>query len=414
MGLTALSVSRIAARRFLLETQFLLSTNKAFKEGSGPESALQLIKKLECVQLDPVSVAERNQHLVLAARLPHYKPEFLDNRLLSENKVFEYIANAACVIPMEDYPIFKPIRSRHQQQLKIPLRETRKGVKEVLERLKAEGPLPSRAFKSDTRVHGYWDNVTAKTKETSHALNLLLDAGIVRVVRRERTERFFGLTESTIPENIQSRAKTVRIPAARKALIEKYMRAYRLFDAGDPRFGWQKMTAAERRAEVARRVKNESVVAVEMENVTRQYYMLAEDVEKLKEIERFSREEPTILDAPIRFLPPLDNLLWRRERLEDLFGFYYRWEIYIPRSKRRYGAYAMPILYGDRLIGRMDPCLNRKESCLEVRLLQLEPDVELTPDLRNRLLEALQQFAEFHQAYNVTIERTEPSKWLSL
>ncbi|MFP3339879.1 crosslink repair DNA glycosylase YcaQ family protein, partial [Micrococcus sp. SIMBA_131] len=82
------------------------------------------------------------------------------------------------------------------------------------------------------------------------------------------------------------------------------------------------------------------------------------------------------------FLPPLDNLLWSRERIKDLFDFDYKWEIYTPRVKRQYGPYAMPILYGDRLIGRMDPQIDRKNKVLIVRLLQLEPEVKQTSELR--------------------------------
>ncbi|HEX6923216.1 MAG TPA: crosslink repair DNA glycosylase YcaQ family protein [Bacillales bacterium] len=403
-----LNVSQLAARRFLLESQQLLLNHSESVESAGFNTALQMVRKLECVQLDPVSVVERNQHLVLAARIPGYKPEHLDE-LLSEGKVFEYMANAACVIPVKDYPIFEPVRERLYAHVKDSLNNSSQAVQSVLDRLKAEGPLPSRAFKSENRVHGYWDNKVAKTKETSHVLNLLLDAGSIRVVHREGTERFFGLTESTIPMELLKKAEKIELPEARKALIDKYIRAYRLFDLRDSRFGWQKMPAVERRAEVERRVREGAVIPVGIENVKRSYFIMVEDLERLQAISQNAQKEKTPLEGAIRFLPPLDNLLWRRDRLVDLFDFHYRWEIYTPRSKRRYGAYAMPILYGDQLIGRMDPRLDRKNGCLIVQLLQLEPGVDLTSKLRRQLREALESFANFHGVQNITVEKTEPS-----
>ncbi|MFP3440702.1 crosslink repair DNA glycosylase YcaQ family protein, partial [Pantoea sp. SIMBA_133] len=157
---------------------------------------------------------ERNQHLVLAARIPGYDPKYLDN-LLSDGKVFEYFANAACVIPMEDFPVVEPTRKRIQENVADSLESLEIVVNTVLEQLRAKGPLPSRAFKSDNRVNGYWDNKAPKTKETSHALNLLLDAGIIRVVQRDRTERYFDLTERTVTQKLLKQTKVMDVPTAK-------------------------------------------------------------------------------------------------------------------------------------------------------------------------------------------------------
>ncbi|WP_257351039.1 winged helix-turn-helix domain-containing protein [Pseudalkalibacillus decolorationis] len=405
---TPFSVDRVSVRRFLLNKQSLLTPaeNTSVSESTDSEDTLRMVEKLECVQLDPVSVVERNQHLVLAARIPGYNPKHLDH-LLSEGKVFEYWANAACAIPVEDYPIFEPIRDRIRKQVQEPLEKLELIAETVLERLKSEGPLPSRAFTSENRVHGYWDNKIPKTKETSLALNLLLDAGIIRVVHRERTERFFDLTERTISVESLNAAKSIEESAAREALIEKYIRAYRVFDPRDSRFGWQKMIAAERRTEIEQRVQNETVLPLQIENVKRQYYMMAEDLEELEEFIRSTKQEYLPLEGPIIFLPPLDNLLWRRERISDLFEFDYKWEIYTPQAKRKYGPYTMPILYGDRLIGRMDPLLDRKKEVLNVRQLHLEPGVKKTAKLRRSIREALEKFAEFNKVKDLIIEQSD-------
>jgi uncharacterized protein YcaQ len=400
-------IDRLSVRRFLLGTQYLLSDSIVPSHTEDTEVTMGIIRSLECVQLDPVSAVERNQHLVLAARNPNYRPDQL-NQLLTQGKVFEYIANAACVIPMEDYPIVEPIRERVRARVMNLLQEMDPVVQVVLTRLKEEGSLPSRAFRSTKRVHGYWDNIAPKTKDTSLALNLLLDAGIIRVVCREGLERFFGLTEKTVHTDELRNAENINPSEAKQALLEKYMRAYRVFDIQDPRFGWQKITASEKRAEIERLVQNGTVIPLQVEGVKRQYYILADDLDRLQEMERTTKNEGSPDEGPIRFLPPLDNLLWRRERLVDFFDFDYKWEIYIPESKRRYGYYAMPILCGDRLIGRLDPRLDRKGNRLIVRLLQLDNDVQVTPQLLTRLHEALESFAKFHGVNEFVIEKMEP------
>ncbi|MBP1970242.1 uncharacterized protein YcaQ [Virgibacillus natechei] len=402
----AFHVSRLAVRRFLLETQHLLSPGDDTGHRSVLESTSQMIRQLECVQLDPIASVERNQHLVLAARIPGYQSGML-NELLSQGQLFEYWANAACTIPMEDYLIFEATRSRFRTRSQAELDKLEPAVRDVLERLQVEGSLPSRAFRSTERVRGGWDNKIPKTKATSRALNLLLDIGKIRVVRREGSERFFDLTARTIPPELLEEAEMTDETTSSEALLEKYLRAYRVFDTGDARFGWQKLSAKERRAAITKRVDSGKVIPLEMEGVRRPYFILATDLDRLKEHERnvqaFSTDE-----APIRFLPPLDNLLWRRERLVDLFDFTYKWEVYTPKVKRRYGYYAMPILAGDRLIGRLDPGLDRENNRLHIRLLQLEPEVKVTPHLRKNIGQALEAFAAFHHASDIMIERMEP------
>ncbi|WP_091836063.1 winged helix-turn-helix domain-containing protein [Marininema halotolerans] len=394
------SVSRMALCQFLIDVQQL---SRPFKETDPtPSDVLTLIQQLECVQLDAVSIVEKNQHLVLAARLPGYHPSLL-NHLLSEGNVFEFWANAACVLPMEDYPLLKPIRQRRQELLQPQLDTYSSIVQEVLNMVEKEGPLPSRAFQSSDRVHGYWDNKAATTKVTSHVLNLLTDSGQLRVVRREGNERFFDLTARTIPKALLDLSDKMPLIDATRGLIDKYLRAYRIIDPTDARFGWLKLRAKERQHVVKQKCEEGSLTPIAIEGVRRSYYMSTEDVDWLQ---RYERNHKKNTDDPIRFLPPLDNLLWRRERIADLFDFHYRWEIYTPRAKRQYGAFAMPILDGTRLIGRMDPQLDRTHRQLHVRL-QLESTITKTPSLQNRLHQAINDFADFHCAQKVVIANTE-------
>ncbi|MFZ5923897.1 MAG: DNA glycosylase AlkZ-like family protein [Bacillota bacterium] len=197
------------------------------------------------------------------------------------------------------------------------------------------GPRSSREIESDEKVVGYWDSAP-RTKATSLALELLWEAGDLMIARRNGIEKVYDVPERLVPSELRSEALEMSEDEVCRTLLDKYYRAYRLLDTGDFRFGWRKMPAAERRDVVARQVAEGELVPVEVEGVRRQYYALAADAPLLRHL-----DDPELEVVPNVFiLPPLDNVLWRRERLADLFGFDYTWEIYISQAKRRFGAYA--------------------------------------------------------------------------
>lgn len=404
-----LQTTKRALRRFLLEKQFLLhpAEERTSSAEAMSQRVLDLIRHLECVQIDPVSAVRPNQHLMLAARIAGYKPGIL-NELLRKNEIFEYMANAACIIPMEHYPIFEPTRQRLKQQMQSHIDKIWPIAEQVLQKLENEGPLPAKSFESNQRVHGYWDNVNAKTKATSHALNLLTDAAQIRIVGREGNQRLFDVTKRSVPHELLQQAERINTGEALEAMMQKYFRAYRVFEPSDPRFGWQSLSAKERREAIDLHVKSGEIAQVEVAGLNKQYYILASDMDRLsiQEDEDRTRAIGNEAELPIHFLPPLDNLLWSRKRLTDLFDFNYRWEIYTPAVKRKYGYYAMPILAGDRLIGRMDPRLDIKQGHLTVKLLQIDPEYDYTEYLRESVQRALESFAHLHGAKTVSIEQS--------
>lgn len=406
--MATIQTTKTALRRFLLETQLLLHPEQRGGDGGQTlhDRVMEVIRQLECIQIDPVSAVAPNQHLALAARIPGYRPAVL-NELLRGGEVFEYFANAACVIPMEDYAIFEPVRERLKKLLESRLEEIRPVVLQVLEKLEREGPLFAKSFESDNKVRGYWDNENAKTKATSHALNLLMDAAEIRIVGREGNQRLFDLTERSVSAQRLREAEQMDEAQAHAAMLRKYFRAYRVFEPSDPRLGWQRLNAGERREAIDSGVRAGEVVPVEVAGLKQKYFILAADTDRLLAQHREAEEKGDWkLEAPeaqVHFLPPLDNLLWSRKRLADLFDFDYRWEIYTPAVKRKYGYYAMPILAGDRLIGRMDPRLDKQQGRLTVQLLQIDPHLKLTKRLEKKLHLALEVFAGAHGASSVEV-----------
>lgn len=428
-----LQISASTARRVLLARQGLLAAPAArpWREDlSGPSGTLQAIERLGALQIDPVAVVERMHQLSLHARVKGYKPTWFDG-LFAKGAFFEYLANARCTLPMTALPDFWPIMLQARQNAAERREALADSVTEVLEAARRQRHVrPREVGNQGPRLMGMGYNAPdEQSKASGTAIDLLWLGGQLFVSQRQGAEKWYGLPERVVPAPIrqhlhaldpalltpaeEASARPWSTPAVRKGrapwtdmLMHRYLKAYGLADPADFRFGWQKLTAPERRAWLEEAAEQNRTVPIQIEGVRRRYWALADMADELAAAEAAPHAwEP---EPEIRFLPPLDNLLWHRPRLVDLFGFDYVWEVYIPQAKRRYGAYTMPILEGDRLIGRIDPRMDRSSERLILQLVQLEPGVRPDRSRLARLARGLRAFAKFNGAREIEVLRTEP------
>lgn len=351
-------------------------------QDDGAEAVERTIGRLGLIQMDPVRIVERSHELALYNRIAGYRPEHL-GRAVETRRVFEYLCTNRALLPMAEYPYFAPRMAARAELHADRLRELDSAVETVLSAISREGPLPARRIGNGTKVSGWWDAAgSLATKATTHALHLLWESGRVTACGRGNGEILFDLTERAVPEPLLEEARRMTEPEAAEHLIRKYYRAYRLFDESHIFFGCSRYSAAFRRAIIRRDTARGILVPVEVTGEKRRYYCLSEDTESLASAGRGTRERPRL-----RILSPLDNLLWRRERLEDLFGFSYTWEIYTPAHKRAFGPYTMPVLYGAAVPARIDLSHRRAERILSVERLYWEP--EIPEPVKNEVSEAL-------------------------
>ncbi len=330
----------------------------------GAAAVLAAVRELGLVQMDPVRIVERNHDLVLRNRIGGYRPAHLE-QALDRRLVFEYRCGNRSLLPMDDYPWFMPSMARREKHHGKRLAELDSAVRAVLSALEKTGPLTSRAIDSAERVSGYWDaNEVLRTKATSHALQLLWECGRVIAAGRRNGEIVFDLPGRVIPAGLLTEGRRMTEPDAAAFLRRKYYRAYRLFDEGHALFGFQGLKAAERREAIREDLGKGLIVAVRIKGVRRPYYCLAADAERLGAAAALTAGTPAA-----RILPPLENLLWRRPRLLDLYRFAYTWEIYTPERKRKYGPYTMPVLYGTAIPARIDLKYDREKAALVVLAL---------------------------------------------
>ena len=347
-----------------------------------PETVERLIDLLGFVQIDTINTVDRAHHLILSTRLPAYRPAELTHLLEIDRRLFEHWTHDASLIPLKWFAHWRPRfrRSRekgwHRRQLGD---NADRVVRHVLSRVRREGPLMSRDFEHDgpRRPGGWWS-----WKPQKVALDYLWVTGRLFVVGRREFQKVYDLTERAVPEHH-------KLPAPREAEHVEWACATALDRLGTAsarelaRF-WNAITAAQATRWLLGAVASGRVVPVSVESADgsgpRAAYAWA-DVEQ--RIARLPQPPPGM-----RLLCPFDPVLRDRERALRLFNFHYRFEAFTPAAKRVHGYYVMPILQGDRLVGRADPRFDRARGVLEVRSVCWEPGVRITGKLRAGLEEA--------------------------
>jgi uncharacterized protein YcaQ len=310
---TELSLAQ--ARRIAIRAQAL--------DGSAA-GVLATVRRLGFLQIDPISTVAPPQRLVLWSRLGPYDPGELDRLLWEERRLFEW---GAFIWPIEDFALIRARMRRRRGKAKYEQRGTEflqknaRFKRHLLRELEERGPLLSREIEADLMVsrdpHAWWGS-----RKVTLMLELLEGRGVVAIVGRRGSQRVWDLAERWFPET-----ESMPWPDAERLLAEKRFRALGVrFENG----GW--------------------------------------------------RAHPDAEDGPmpkrVTFLSPFDRLIHDRDRAEALWDFRYRLEMYVPKLKREYGYYVLPILRGDRLVGRIEPVLDRKTGVLHIQGIWWESGVK--------------------------------------
>ncbi len=388
-------------RRALLGAQGLVTRPRARQANA--EGMVAAIERMHALQIDTISVVARSPYLVLWSRIGDYEPVALD-RLLAERRIFEYWSHAACFLSMADFPWYRSImlhgRRRHpgHERWAASHRELMEGV---LARVRDEGPLRSADFTSGEprKGAGWWD-----WKDEKIALELLFDRGDLVIARRDRFQRVYDLPERVIPGWRDEEAPAVGI--ARRELVLRAVRAL-----GIARPEWVQrylystgLPVAGTRAIVRELAAEGRFLTCDVEGWVGPGYVHPENAELVaRAAERAAAGRRTVL------LSPFDPVVRDRARALELFGFDYRIECYTPAPQRRYGYFTLPILHGDRLIGRLDPKAHRGAGIFEVKALHLEPGVRVTAGLVESLRETLMRTARWHGTPEVVVRQANAS-----
>ncbi|MCP4405482.1 MAG: winged helix-turn-helix domain-containing protein [bacterium] len=366
------------------------------------QTLLESIQNIGLLQLDTVSVVARSHYLVMLSRMGLYDPADLDALLHPDRRLFEQWAHAACLIPVEDYHYFAPVIHARREQPRWHLHRLGKNPQEVLDTVLAEvtqrGPLASKDFEDSENGSGkrtWWNWKPAKA-----ALDILYSQGHLMIDRRVKFQMYYDLAERVLPASADPLSKTIE-EWQRWTILRSIscLGVATAEQAGD----YYRHKIPLTRATLESVADEGAVIPVAVQGWEKPAYLHVADLPLLEAI-RQGACQPTLTT----FLSPFDNLTWNRQRLEELFDFEYRIEMYTPKAKRKYGYYVMPILHNGRFVGRIDPKAERKTGTLIVQAIYLEPEQEVSDELLDGLIGALKEFMAFHGSQKLSIEQSAP------
>ncbi|MEY4388537.1 MAG: hypothetical protein RLZZ432_256 [Chloroflexota bacterium] len=345
-----LRVSRAAARRFLAERHLLLPPRQL---PASRGSVLALVERLGSLQFDPVDLAGRSHEIVCHARIDGFEPRWVDEllyaRVPAHRALVELHSGVLSMVPTSELPFYRRAADRRRERYwrDGTYRRLRPWADTIMERIAAEGALSAADFGPSKSVAWHW----GATPAYRAALEMLADAGLLFLARRDGSRRWFDLAERLIPRNVLER----RV-AEEEQVEHLFLAGHRdlgLVSAGGvPVAGDWPLT---RRQLVERLVARGALAEVEIDGLPGTWRLPGGERFALEAAARATAGTRPIAADPgaVTLLSPLDPLIHDRRRLEALYGFHYRWEIYTPERRRRYGPYALPIHAGDRLVGRI-------------------------------------------------------------
>jgi uncharacterized protein YcaQ len=357
-------IDRATARRFLV-ARHLLAPPRALPPD--PASVRTVVERLGSLQFDPLEVTGRNHDLVLAARIEGYRRAWTEDLLYRDRWLYEAYNKGLSIVPTAELPWFRVgwdgERAGHAEATFVEHADL---VDELLERIRTNGPLASTDMEPRGTIDWYW----RPTNQVRAILEALAEAGILALARRDGNRRVYDLVERLFPAELLAQRRSVD-EQHRHKLLSRY-RAHGLLGL---RGGQQEVwlgtgrTAAERYRHRDALIDGGLLLPVDVEGVRGTRLMLADETAILDEAARSVVAGATTMDDTppgVAFLAPLDPLVWDRDLLRTLFDFDYVWEVYVPAAKRRWGYYVLPMLYGDRLVGRIEPRFDRAAGALRL------------------------------------------------
>ncbi|HMA36626.1 MAG TPA: crosslink repair DNA glycosylase YcaQ family protein [Chloroflexia bacterium] len=406
---STLTLTPALVRRLAIARQRLAGPPPA----AGPAGILDLVRDLRCLQLDPTSIVARSHLLVLWSRLGVYDPAALDILLWQDRQLFEYWAHAASIVLSEDYPIhahwmrqFATGEARWSRRVQEWMDANAELRQYILAELTARGPLRTQDFEDRGPVPWSSSGWTAG-RNVDRMLNFLWTAGAIMIAGRQSGHRLWDLAARCLPPALPrpelSEQEVVRL-AAQHALRALGVATPTQIRQHFTRGGYPELdrVLADLVAEGAIRPV---AIAAPAREWAAPWYIHTADLPLLDQLAAGAWTPRTTL------LSPFDNLICDRARTELLFDFRFRIEIYVPKAQRQYGYFVLPILHGDRLIGRVDPALDRRRQRLTIQAVHAEPDAPATPEMGAAVAGAVAELGAFLGAQEIVYGDHVPPGW---
>jgi len=350
---------------------------------------MDVFNRLGSIQYDPLDVVTQNASLVLQSRVKNYHTALLSELLYGEHVLMDGWDKMMSIFPSQDFNRFSLLRQEMQRQLKqtVSWRDQSHSLDyldEVHTYVRHHGACTGKDISFSGTKKGSW----GPSRISSIALDYLFHSGQLSVTSRKGSIKHYDLSERVLPQSA--------IKAEGLSDKEMFLRWYVLRRIGSLGLLWNKsgggwlgpfIEKKDIRTPVLNTLLEEDrIVRVLVKDVAEPFFCYPEHIDLF---------ESDPVDGCVRFLAPLDNMLWDRNMIKTLFGFAYTWEVYIPPAKRKYGYYVLPILCGEHFLGRMEPERYRHGNKFVVKNLWLESSISMTKTKKAALSAALQDFSEY-------------------
>ncbi|MCL6457892.1 MAG: winged helix DNA-binding domain-containing protein [Gorillibacterium sp.] len=379
--MTPRTISKADARRFLLAYHGL-TPNYELKT---KEDILSYISKVGCIQYDPLNVVGQNADLVLQSRVADYNRNDLRELLYTDRKLIDFWDKNMSICPVDSWPYYSRFRQGYQGWCN----ENAATVSLVRSEIERNGALCSGDFDLNEKVSWYY----GPTRLARAALEGMYYSGDLIIHHKVGTRKYYDLAE----RHISSKLLKAVDPNSTEVEYHDWLVHRRIGSIGllwnrpsDAWLGIGSFKVLERTQAFQRLLEKGQIIQIQIADLATPFYIRTEDEPLLEQTLTELQSHPSA-----RILAPLDNMLWDRKLIQVLFDFEYRWEVYKPVVERTYGYYVLPVVYGDRIVARLEPEKHRSGDSFVIKNWWWEAGVEVNDEIKEAMRECFSRFAAY-------------------
>ena len=395
-----ITMTREQARRFILSKQGLLGQYRF----AGKEGAYRYIRQAGCIQYDPVDVCGKNAELTLQSRVHGFTKKMLADLLYKDRLLVDYTDKELSVWPSEDWPYFSAYRDRSRTHGAgfpgIPELE-----KQAVAFIRDNGPvssdtLPIRGkifWHSSMHWSGNWHGTSPAARSV---LEQLYTDGVLLIHHKSGSRKYYDLADKYFSRDLLEAENPCpdEMSFIQWRIRRRIGAVGLLWNRRSDAFLGIEMTA-DQRDEAFEKLESDDVIRkTAVEGIRFPLYFLTEDLPLAEAV-----LADTVDRRPrLEFLAPLDPMLWDRKLIEAVWDYRYSWEIYTPAQKRKFGYYVLPMIYGEKMAGRIEAAADRKTETLVIKNLWYEPGIRQTKKLNAAVDAAIRRLAKFNDCRLIT------------
>ena len=393
------TITRQQACRFILAKQGLIGSYRF----SGKSGAYEYVRQAGCIQYDPVDVCGKNAELTLQSRVKGFSKTMLYELLYEDRKLVDYADKELSIWPAEDWPYFSSYRERS-----LKLGRTFRGLKalekKALAYIRENGPVSSDSLPVEGEIFWHssmhWSgNWQKKSQAARSVLEQLYTDGTLVIHHKKGSRKYYDLAERYLPESVLKAENPCRNEDEFIAwrVLRRIGAAGLLWDKNSTAFLGIDINAEKRKEILGYLTAKGKICPVAVEGIKQIFYCRSEDEALMQSVVNGTAD----MKPRMSFIAPLDPLMWDKSLILALWDFQYSWEIYTPAIKRKFGYYTLPVIFGDRFVGRIEAVPDRKNGVLVVKGIWWEPGIRQTAALNRAMERTLKNFAKFNGCGNI-------------